>query len=211
MTATATKEHVRLLQLLDAAGTAGLAPIDLRALHTLAYFANVLSPVWNLPPMDGKVLRRTGGPFYPVLQHDLDRLVGLGMVFITSVGHDQDEDGRWRLRGEFVLNRTLARSALETLGRFEDESRFRTFLRELANATTSFPDETIEHAPLADPTYGDPISRPGNVVDFAEWQQRNYVANAARHFRSLVPPGITATEGELLHLYVRHLRSRLTS
>ncbi len=45
----------------------------------------------------------------------------------------------------------------------------------------------------------------GNVVDFAEWQQKNYSANAARYMSQLLPLNTRATRGEMLHLYVHHL------
>ena len=77
--ATATRRRqARILTLLDSATEAGLAPIGIIPFHAFAYLANVLAPVWDMPAMDGKILKRLGGPFYPVLQRDLDRLVGRG-------------------------------------------------------------------------------------------------------------------------------------
>jgi hypothetical protein len=209
MSAMVTESQVRLLQLLDSAEGAGLCPISVRSLHTFAYFANVLSPVWDLPPLDGKVLKLNGGPFYPALQHDLDRLVGLGIVTISELGHERDEDGHWRLRGCFGLNRSLAAMPLEVIFTFDDERKIGVFLRELALAASTLTDEWLATASRADATFADPLTQPGNVIDFAEWQHRNYSANAANVFRGLMPEGITATNAELLHLYIRHLRSRL--
>ena len=99
---TALARRVRLVVLLEAARSAGLTPIDVLRLHTLAYLSNVLSQVWNMPPNDGKILKRRGGPFYPALQADLDRLVGMGVALLDGVGHRQDEDGRWRLEGTLI-------------------------------------------------------------------------------------------------------------
>ena len=93
------RRRVRLLMLLDGAERAGIAPIRLRHLHTYAYLSNVLAPVWNTRVFDGRLLKRRGGPFYPSLQHDLDRLVGLGLVIITNLGHIIDEDNQCRLEG----------------------------------------------------------------------------------------------------------------
>ena len=72
----ALRRRIRLLLLLDGSERAGLAPINVRRLHTYAYLSNVLAPVWNTRVFDGSLLKRRGGPFYPALQHDLDRLVG---------------------------------------------------------------------------------------------------------------------------------------
>jgi hypothetical protein len=161
--------------------------------------------------MDGRILKRRGGPFYPVLQHDLDRLVGLGVVVITGLGHEVDDDGRWRLRGSFGLNPELAGGALHAIDSFADEQAVSAFLSELGLALSSLPEDSFSRAPMEDATYADTLVTAGNVVDFAEWQRRNFSANAARRFLELMPEGVQATQSELLHLYVRHLRSRLTS
>src|SRR5438552_17717143 len=56
-----------------------------RKLHVFAYLADVLSPVWNLQPFDGKVLKIQGGPHYPDLQSELDRLAVMGIVVISRL------------------------------------------------------------------------------------------------------------------------------
>ena len=58
------RRQVRLLVLLRAAEAAGLAPLRILRLHAFAYLSNVLAPVWDLRALDGKVLKRRGGPFY---------------------------------------------------------------------------------------------------------------------------------------------------
>ena len=75
--------RIRLILLLDAAESAGLTPLPILHLHTFAYMSNVLSPVWDVPVLEGKVLKRRGNPFYTSLQYDLDRLVGMGVVLIS--------------------------------------------------------------------------------------------------------------------------------
>ena len=103
------RRQVRLLMLLDGADLAGIAPLRVNRLHTYAYLSNVLAPVWDARVFDGRLLKQKGGPFYPELQHDLDRLVGSGLVVITGLGHKLDEGDRWRLDGSFALNREMAR------------------------------------------------------------------------------------------------------
>src|SRR5437016_336881 len=83
------RRRVRVIALIDAAENAGLNPIPILRLHALAYLSNVLAPVWNMPALDGKVLKRRGGPFYPALQRDLDFLVGAGVVVISGLIHVQ--------------------------------------------------------------------------------------------------------------------------
>ncbi len=203
----ALSRQVRLLMLLDAAESAGIAPIALRTLHTFAFLSNVLAPVWNERVFDGRLLKQRGGPFYPVLQHDLDRLVGLGLASIANVGHNRDEDGRWRLSGAFSLNRELSEGALEVIGALRQQHRVRSFLQEVAYAVSALSDTEVERLPEEDPTYSDVAISYGNVVDFGEWRSLNYSANAARHFATLWE---RATPSELLHLYVRHLGWRLS-
>src|SRR5262245_59310808 len=108
----ALRRRVRLLVLLDAAEQAGLAPIKILHLHSFAYLSNVLAPVWEFVPLDGKILKRRGGPYYPALQRDLDALVGKGMVVITGLAHLRDEERRWRLEGSYRLNREFSGRSL---------------------------------------------------------------------------------------------------
>jgi hypothetical protein len=203
------RRQVRLLVLLNAAEDAGLVPIKILRLHSFAYLANVLAPVWDLPALDGKILKRRGGPFYPVLQRDLDRLVGLGMVLITGLDHVRDEDRRWRLEGSYCLNTEFSEAPLRVLGNFEAEAAFASFVRELAFALSALSDEDLDRAVSEDATYADPMVSFGNIVDFDEWKKTNYSANAAHRFEHLLPLGSDATPGEKLHLYVRHLHRRI--
>lgn len=62
------RRQIRLVLLLDAAEKTGLTPLPILQLHTLAFLANILAPVWDFEPIDGKLLKRRGGPFYPRLQ-----------------------------------------------------------------------------------------------------------------------------------------------
>jgi hypothetical protein len=195
--------------LLRAAEQAGLVPLPILRLHTFAYLSNVLAPVWRLTALDGKILKRRGGPYYPSLQQDLDRLVGMGLATISGLSHARDEDNRWRLEGAYRLNFGLAQDALDCLAEFEDERRLAAFLQELAFALSALTDQELDRAMTEDATYADPVVSAGNVVDFAEWQDKNWSANAAAQFEQFMPAGIHATPGEKLHMYVRHLHARL--
>src|SRR4029077_7402288 len=92
---------------------------------------------------------------------------------------------------------------------FEDERRLVSFVDEVAYALSALSDSDFDRAMSEDATYSDPLVSFGNVVDFDEWRRTNYSANAARHFENLMPSGARATPGEMLHLYVRHLRRRI--
>jgi len=205
------RRRIRLILLLDAAENAGLTPLPILNLHTIAYMSNVLSPVWDMPVLEGKVLKRRGNPFYPLLQYDLDRLVGMGVVLISNISHVLDQDQRWRLEGSYCLHRPLADRILQRIEAFEDERKLISYIRELSYALSALSANDLERATTEDATYADPIIDVGNVVDFAEWDEMNYSANAARHFEQLLPSGARATRGEMLHLYVHHLYGRLPS
>ncbi len=202
------KGQARLLVLLRAVETAGFAPVGLMPLHALAYLANVLAPVWDMPVLDGKILKSKGGPFYPTLQGNLDRMVGLGMVTVSDVSYLEAPDGSWQLSGAYQLNRPLAEPAIGHLQRFPDERAFAEFADELALALSTLTDEEMATALVHDATYGDPRISTDNVVDFDEWSHSNPSVNAASYFDRIMADRI-ATPGEKVHLYVRHLHRRL--
>lgn len=202
------RRQVRVVMLLEAAENAGLVPLRILRLHAFAYLSNVLAPVWQMPILDGRVLKRQGGPFYPDLQQDLDRLVGQGIAVISRVGHTQDEDGRWRLEGSYRLHRTFSDPILACLDAFPDEARLLSFITELGYALAALSDDELDRAVSEDATYSDPMIGIDNVIDFADWRSRNYSLNVAEKFDRMVRGG-NATPGEKLHLYVRHLHRRI--
>lgn len=193
--------------LLDSAEAAGLIPIKILRLHAFAYLSNVLAQVWDMPVMNGKVLKRRGGPFYPALQKDLDRLVGMGVATISGVGHVQDEEQRWRLEGAYRLNHPFAEPILNTLSQFPEDSQLRAFILELAYALSGLSDEELDIAVSQDATYSDSLVTNDNIIEFDGYRE-NYSVNAARQFDHVVPGG-NATPGEKLHLYVRHMHRRI--
>lgn len=204
------RRQTRLVMILDAAEKAGLSPVPVRRLHKIAYFANVLAPIWDMPPLDGKLLKRRGGPFYPGLQTDLDGLVGIGLAAISGLTHVLDEEKRWRLEGSYALNYGFGEPILRRLKWFEDEEQLRRFIEEIGLALSSLSDFDFDGATMEDATYSDPMVDIGNVIDFAEWNDINFSANAAQELGTLLPDHSIPTIGEKLHLYVRHLSVRIS-
>lgn len=205
----ALRRRARILLLMDGATRAGLCPIGIIPLHAFAFLSNVLAPTWDMPALEGKVLKRRGGPFYPQLQADIDRMVGMGMLTIEDVTHVQDEAGRWRLEGRYRLNQTLARNAVEYLTTMDQERQFSSFVEELAFALSILGEQDLGRALIEDATYADPNVSEGNVLDFDEWAHRNPSFEATELFESFAPGGFQVSPGEKLHLYVRHLHGRL--
>lgn len=203
------RRRVRLVSLLEASREAGIEPLPTLRLHLIAYLANVLSPVWEMPSVDGSVLKRSGGPFYPDLQNDLDRLVGLGVVRVEKLRHQRIDDDRYRLDGSYRLNPDLAEPILTYLRTMPEEAVAMRFVRELVLALSALTDEEIDRAITEDPTYTNPKVGNDNVIDFGEWLSANYSAAAAEKVGDLVPSGAVVGASEKVHLYVRHLRRRL--
>ena len=204
-----TRRMVRLATLLWAAGSAGLTPITLQRLHTLVFLSDVLAPVWGIPPLDGKLLKRSQGPFYPLVQRDLDRMVGTGLVLISNLGYTDQGEDRWRLEGSYELSQTRSEAFVLALTTWSSGRYQAQYLREVAFAVSALDLVDLEIASSEDATYGDPVVGDGNVVDFADWADANASANAARFLGSLAPTGHVGTASEQLHLYIQHLSGRL--
>lgn len=207
--AEAIRRQVRVLVLLSAAGKAGLVPLPVMQLHVAAYLADALSPIWNLQPLNDTVWKRPGGPFYPDLQHEIDRLVGRGLIVVADYGHIHIQDEGYRIRSSYQLNLELAAPVLSYIDDFQEERLVSQFAGELMLALSGLTDEQIENAFRQDATYSYKWTGRDNVIDFSE-KDRNYSAAAANYIGSLLPSGAEASQGEKLHLYVRHLRSRLS-
>lgn len=203
------RRSVRLLMLLDSAEAAGIAPLGVLQLHSLAYLSNVLAPVWTLPPLDGKVMKRTAGPFYPDLQRDLDHLVATGVVHVSNLDCVRQDDGHWRLEGYFSLNHLFADPVIGYYRHDDAGMALAAFIEELTYAFSAFSDNDLAAVTSQDASYSDQLTAFGNIVDFGEWKNINYTANAANYFEYLLPGGVLPTLGERLHLYARHLDRRL--
>jgi hypothetical protein len=205
--------------LLDAAERAAITPLASPRLHALAYLADVLSPVWNLPAFDGKILRIDGGPHYPDLQEELDHLVVMGLVEITQlkyVGRGPSDVGA-RLEGNYALDFKSSRlnGLLAALGAEPQQKpidpedvRVHGFLVELAGALATLPNEEINRATSSDVTYrSEGLGE--NVIDFAAWTKDPWESNpswrTAERFEQFLPDTANLTGGEKLFLYAAYL------
>ncbi len=214
---TRLKQRCRVLLLLDAAERVDIAPLASAQLHAFAYLADVLSPVWDLTPFDGKVYKSEGGPHYPDLQSELDSLVVLGLVQVSNLQYGSTADGGARITGSYGLNFSSAHlegilSALGARARRDcidpEDRKLHGFLVELAGALATLPDDEIESAAGVDVTYRMAAGF-HNVVDFAEWAEDRRAANpswvAADRFHSFLPEHSRMMPGEKLYLYAAYL------
>jgi hypothetical protein len=216
------RQRTRALQLLEAAERAGIAPMRSNRLHAFAYLADVLSPVWNLPAFDGKILKIEGGPHYPDLQRELDRLVVLGMAVASGVRYTLQPNNGARIDAFYSLNLGSPKliPILDFLGAGQidkslDERDFRvhSFLRELAGALATVSDAEIEIAASVDATYADKRVGFSNIIDFGDWSTDidtdNLSLRTVEHFYDFLPDHATLTGGEKLYLYASFLKGRI--
>jgi len=202
----ATAQTVRVLTLLDALAAAGLVPSSSRALHELAYLANVLAPVFDLPPLDATLLKRKSGPYYPELQQTIDRLVGRGLVEVQELRFELDEiEQRYRISASYLLRRSEVHAALDRYRELYQVEAL--FLDELAAAYSALSDAEQGHAAVGDARYADVSVDVNNVIDFGEWAsaEKNFSRNAAMTFA----PGRHLPPAERLYLYLDHLQQRV--
>lgn len=211
------RRRARLLMLLDAAERAGIAPLGSARLHAFAYLADVLSPVWNLVPFDGKIYKSDGGPHYPDFQVELDRMVALGLVQISQLRFIERGTMGARIDGLYALN--FASKQLPALLRAlgcdgpaaaidPTDADVHAFLVELAGALATLPDDQIDVAAGVDVTYG-AATNLHNVVDFADWAEDKWQANAswraAERFHTFMPKDALLSPGEKIYLYATYL------
>src|SRR5207249_2311041 len=141
--------------------------------------------------------------FYSELQWDVDRLVAQGLVSMKDLEQFKDAAGPW-----FRADYQLSLSGVTAVGHFiaaPQAHRIHRFLRELAAAYATLPEESREDAALSDATYTDPLVHLGSLIDFAEWDSRNFSQQTANAFSEFVPSPVRLSPRDKLHLYFRYL------
>ena len=219
---TQIKQRCRVLLLLDAAERVGIAPLPSAQFHAFAYLADVLCPVWNLVSFDGKIYKTDGGPHYPDLQEELDRLVVLGLIQVSELRYEVvRDDGGARICGSYRLNFSSKRLEviLAALGArlpedaiVSEDARFHAYLVELAGALATLPSDQIGSATFVDITYRTNAEL-YNVVDFAQWVDDKWAANpswrASERFQAFFPKESKILPGEKLYLYAAYLKQAM--
>ena len=202
----AASQTMRVLSLLDALAAAGLVPSASQALHELAYLANVLAPVFDLPPLDATLLKRKSGPYYPALQQTIDRLVGRGLVEAVNLRYELDEvEKRYRICASYRLCRKQVSAALKRYrSLYTAEAQF---LDELAAAYSGLSDVEQGTVAIEDARFADSSVDVNNVIDFGQWVkvEKNFSRNAAMAFA----PGVDLAPAERLYLYLDYLHGKV--
>jgi hypothetical protein len=204
------RRQFRVVAILSAAERAGLIPLETRAFHTIAYFSDALAPVWGLRILDAQLLKQREGPLSPSFQHDIDRLVGRGVIIPYDVKHILDRDKNWRLEASYSLNHDFAEQIIEVASSFERYAEELAFVREVVYAMSALGEPALREATISDAAYGDELIAFGNLLDLAARGRRpNATARVALRFGELLEPQLQLASAEMIHLYVRELYRRL--
>lgn len=204
------RRQLRIVAILAGSERAGLTPLPVAQLHTIAFFADALAPVWNLRILDAQLLKRKAGPLSPPLQEDLDSLVGRGVVEPRNVRHVRDADHVWRLEASYLLNWTMAGPILEKASTYESEADQVRLTEEVVLAVSALSSDTIAEATAADAAYGDLLVDNGEVLDIeTRTGETNLTARVALRFGQLMEPEVNLSPAEMVHLYVRQLDKRI--
>ena len=198
-----------MLSLLDACRLVGLAPITSMSLHVAAYLCEIFAPASSRTPMDGKVLKERGTPYYPALQQDVDRLIGMGLVRIDGMQEKCIGDGLSVLLPSLRLESGRAEPLLEALRSLPDEEETYDFLFEVIQAFSRLSDEQIPYSMAEDATYGNPSVDKGEVIDLGEWvnPEATPTSHVAAQIRGLASE--TMNFAEIMDIYVNHIAYRL--
>lgn len=201
--------RLRLVQLLAALEQAGGTPISNRDLHAFAYLANVLSPIWDVEPLEGSVLKDRDGPRSSALEREIDLCVGEGLITVVKLVQDLGNPNK--LDAWFRLSPATVEPVLRAIEQLPDEVEVRGFLTELAFAFVEIRADRRDDAALADAAWSDPAIAEGRIIDFAEFVEsarNNPAYNAAQAFQRFAPAGVTLNRAEKLVMYMRLLKRR---
>lgn len=201
--------RARVLQIMAALERAGATPISNRDLHAVAYLANVLSPIWDVEPLETSVLKDREGPRSSAFEHEIDLCIGQGLLVVDALQPDAENPAR--LDATYRLNARAARPILAVITLLPDERSVDRFLNELAFAFVEIRPGLRDDAALQDASWSNPAVAEGRIVDFGEHSQRETVNpsyNAAQAFQKFAPEGMKFNRAEKLLMYVRLLKRR---
>lgn len=206
---TDLRVRMRLIQIMAALERAGATPVSNRDLHSMAYLANVLSPLWDVEPLETSVLKDRNGPRSSALEHEVDLCVGHGLLVVDAMRPDPENLAR--LDATYRLNAPAARPVLDSVSFLPDEQSVEAYLNELAFAFVEIKPGSRDDAALQDASWSNPAVAQGRIVDFGKHLERaavNPTYNAAQAFQKFAPEGVRLDRAEKLLMYVRLLKRR---
>lgn len=201
------RRRIRILMLLDATDYAIISPITIARFHALAYLADILSPLYAFVPMTGTIVKRRIGPYYPELQWEVDRLIGLGLVYPSDLRSIVDATQAY-IEAGLSLDRSRAAPVLDLV--YEDRAflALRDFLRQLATALSDIEEKDLDQATQSDVTWE--AGPTGALIDYAEWRAKNFSRMSADRIGQIatksLPKGGALSPAAKVNLYVQYLR-----
>ncbi|MFC5302003.1 hypothetical protein [Azospira restricta] len=204
------RRWLRILSILDACHWVGLTPITTNSLHVITYLSEVLAPTWKIEPLDGKVLKQSKAPYYPTLQQDVDRLIGMGLIRVDSLDIGRTDDGSSILLPRLSLESKHAEPILTTLRELPGEGDMLVFFREVVEAFSRLSDEQTLTAMSEDATYGNPAVDSGQVIDLGEWlgTEETATSHATGKIREIANGEMNPAE--IIDVYVNHIACRVS-
>lgn len=196
--------RVWLTYLVMAAHRTGLAPISKQRLHRLVFLSNCLAPLFEATPASAQIVKYKRGPFYPVVQWELDRLAAMGVVNVGKINYTRDADGWWQDADYAVGPNT--RDVVTYCNGIEYGQRLEKYLVEVTAAFASLRDDVLDGVALRDENYARAGATDDTFIDFSSDEQ-NLSVKTAREFQSVMPSGFIASRKEELFLYMRFLEA----
>jgi hypothetical protein len=122
-----------------------------------------------------------------------------------------NEDGAgWRLDAHYALISESAERVLSAARSYEIQNKKLKFIREVVYAASGLGLDGISSLGDIDAAYSDPMVDVGGMVDIdTESGRANATAQVALRFAKLTQDSDELADSELVHLYVRHLYTRM--
>jgi hypothetical protein len=196
--------RVWLTYLMMAVHRTGLAPIPKQRLHRLVFLSNCLAPLFEATPAAAHVVKRPRGPFYPVVQWELDRLSAMAVLEVANIVYIHDKDGWWQ-EADYSVG-TKAREVIDYCNGIEYGRRLDQYLTEVATAFASLPNEVLDGLALKDENFARQGATLDTFIDFST-EGQNLSVQTARDFKAVIPGGFAPSRKEELFLYLRFLEA----
>jgi hypothetical protein len=196
--------RVWLTYLVMAVHRTGLAPISKQRLHRLVFLSNCLAPLFEATPASAQIVKYERGPFYPVVQWELDRLTAMGVLTVANIVYFHDKDGWWQ-EADYSVG-TIAGEVINYCNGIDYGRRLDQYLTEVATAFASLNAQTLDEVALSDDNYARRGATIDTFIDFSNVEQ-NLSVQTAREFKAVMPGGFAPSRKEELFLYLRFLEA----
>src|SRR6266404_4234259 len=184
-----------LTYLIIAAQKAGLTPLSKTRLHRLVFLSNCLAPLFHATPTSARIVKYVRGPFYPVIQWELDRLVTMGVLGMSKLSYTKDKDGWWMNANYDIGNH--ATTVAKYCSRIRYGQDLETYLIEVTFGYGSLPENVLESVALKDANYNAPGLSEHSFIDFSD-AERNLSLKVAKSFAAYAPKRLIPSRKEEL-------------